>query len=110
MEVLVPDIILGKRTILSGKIVSNFGQSTIDCAVRSLSDVGACLQVESNREVPQQFELVMHGGRERKPCRVQWQSDDRIGVSRSSGRGGCEGGKRSGPRAQPDAGAARLAR
>jgi diguanylate cyclase (GGDEF)-like protein len=81
MEVLVPDTILGQRTLLSGKIVSNFGQSTIDCVVRSLSDVGACLQVESTREVPQQFQLVMQAGRERKPCRVQWQSDDRIGVT-----------------------------
>ena len=71
---------IAKRTLLSGKLVSNFGHSTIDCVIRSLSDVGACLQVQSTHGVPERFELVIQG-RERKPCKVSWQSEDRIGVS-----------------------------
>lgn len=71
---------IAKRTLLSGKLVSNFGQSTIDCVVRSLSDVGATLQVESTHGVPDQFELVIQG-RERKPCKLSWQSENRIGVN-----------------------------
>lgn len=68
------------RTLLSGKIVSNFGFSTIDCVVRNLTDTGACLQVESTREIPQTFELVVRG-RDRWPSKVLWQSENRIGVS-----------------------------
>ena len=73
------DVIPGRRTLLSGKIVWNFGQSSIDCVVRSLAETGACVQVQSTHEVPNEFQLVM--GRERKPCRVLWQSDNRIGVA-----------------------------
>ena len=75
------DTILGRRTLLSGKIVWNYGQSTIDCVVRSLSETGACVQVESTHEIPNEFQLAMQGGRERKSCKVLWQSDNRVGVA-----------------------------
>lgn len=75
------DIVLGRRTLLSGKISWNFGQSTIDCIVRSLSETGACVQVESTHDLPNEFQLVMQGGRERKSCRIVWQSDNRACVA-----------------------------
>ena len=84
----MPDTVLGRRTLLSGKIVWNYGQSTIDCVVRSLSDTGACVQVESTHEMPNEFQLAMQGGRERKACKVLWQSDNRVGVA-FIGSAGC---------------------
>jgi diguanylate cyclase (GGDEF)-like protein len=71
----------GTRTLLSGKIVWNFGQSTVDCTVRNLSDTGARLQVESTRDLPDLFELTIGGRREQKTCKITWRSDDRIGVA-----------------------------
>ena len=35
------------RTLLPGKVISNFGQSSIDCVVRRISDHGATINVES---------------------------------------------------------------
>ncbi len=70
-----------RRTLLAGKIVWNFGQSVIDCVVRNLSDAGACVQVESTRDVPDRFLLTVHGSPEQRPCKLAWQSDNRIGVS-----------------------------
>ena len=35
------------RTLLAGKVISNFGQSIIDCVVRRISDHGATISVES---------------------------------------------------------------
>ena len=40
------------RTLLAGKIVSDFGQSSIDCVVRRLSDRGATVTTESPLGIP----------------------------------------------------------
>lgn len=93
----MPDTVLGKRTFLVGKIVWNYGQSTIDCTVRNLSDIGACVQVQSTYDVPREFQLVMQAGRERKACKVLWQSEDRIGVAFA----GCETAETA-PDSSPD--------
>ncbi|OQW58977.1 MAG: diguanylate cyclase [Proteobacteria bacterium SG_bin9] len=68
------------RTFLAGKIVSSYGQSSIDCVVRNMSASGACLEVENVIGVPVEFQLVMPGGAENKVCKVVWKSDDRVGV------------------------------
>ena len=47
------------RTLKSGRIVFNDGQSVIDCIVRNLSDSGACLQVNSTAGIRQAFELFV---------------------------------------------------
>ena len=47
------------RTFLAGKILSNFGQSSIDCTVRRIADDGATIEVESVFGVPDFFHLLI---------------------------------------------------
>lgn len=68
------------RTFLAGKIISNYGQSTIDCTVRRISDTGAEIEVESVLGVPEHFHLLIPGEGEPQPCRRSWQSEKRIGL------------------------------
>ena len=49
----------GHRTFLAGKLISNFGQSTIDCVVRQLSDDGATVEVENPLGIPQHCHLLI---------------------------------------------------
>ncbi|RXT39356.1 sensor domain-containing diguanylate cyclase [Bradyrhizobium betae] len=69
-----------ERTFLAGKIFFNFGQSSIDCVVRRLSEEAATLEMESGLGVPERFQLRL-AGREVVTCRVTWRSDRQVGVS-----------------------------
>lgn len=68
------------RTFLAGKVISNYGQSSIDCIVRRISDVGAVIEVESVLGVPEHFHLLIPGEGEPHPCKRSWQSDNQIGL------------------------------
>ena len=71
-----------RRRILKGaKIVFNNRSALVDCTVRNLSDTGACLHVPSTFGIPDTFDLVLEANEGRRPCRVAWKTDDRIGVS-----------------------------
>jgi len=102
------------RTFLAGKVISNYGQSTIDCIVRRISDTGAVIEVESVLGVPEHFHLLIPGEGEPQPCKRSWQSDKQIGLVFETGGSGQRGirhggrgeGRRS-DRARPVAGAAR---
>ena len=52
-----------RRVLKSGRIVFNNKASSIDCAVRNLSERGALLHVESAIGVPDNFTLVLGDGR-----------------------------------------------
>jgi diguanylate cyclase (GGDEF)-like protein len=69
------------RTLLGAKIVFNSGRSAIDCTVRNLSDLGACLQVASPLGIPDTFYLIVGHESELRTCRVIWRSKDRIGAA-----------------------------
>ncbi len=69
-----------ERTFLSGKIIFNYGQSSIDCVVRRLSEEGATLEMQSGLGVPDRFQLTL-AGRDILSCRVIWRSDRQVGVS-----------------------------
>ncbi|WP_028139072.1 sensor domain-containing diguanylate cyclase [Bradyrhizobium japonicum] len=75
MSHLVPE-----RTLLAGKIFFNFGQSSIDCVVRRLTEEAATLEMESGLGVPESFQLRL-AGREVLTCRVVWRSDRQVGVA-----------------------------
>jgi diguanylate cyclase (GGDEF)-like protein len=66
--------------LLAGKIVFNFGQSTIGCVVREISEHGAMLQVENPLGVPKHFHLVMPDQGSPRPCKMVWQSDRQLGL------------------------------
>ena len=68
------------RTFLAGKVISNYGQSTIDCIVRRISDTGAVIEVESVLGAPEHFHLLIPGEGEPQPCKRSWQSDKQIGL------------------------------
>lgn len=71
----------GARTFLAGKIISNYGQSTIDCVVRRISDDGASVEVENSLGIPELFHLLIVGEGNPRPCKLVWQSDKQLGLT-----------------------------
>src|SRR5580692_12848231 len=69
------------RTFLAGKIISNFGQSSIDCVIRRISDDGATIEVESVFGVPEHFHLRIPNENQPRACQRKWQSEKQIGVA-----------------------------
>ena len=67
-----------QRTYKSGSISFNGGG--IDCVIRNLSTTGACLDVESQVGIPENFTLVIKPDNLRHPCQVAWRKARQIGV------------------------------
>jgi diguanylate cyclase (GGDEF)-like protein len=68
------------RTLLAGKLISHFGQSTIDCVVRRISDHGAAISVASPLGIPKHFHLLIPEEGTLRPCKLVWQSDGELGL------------------------------
>ncbi len=68
------------RTFLAAKVISNYGQSSIDCIVRRMSDVGAIIEVENVLGIPENFHLLIPGEGLPQPCKRAWQSDKQVGL------------------------------
>ena len=68
------------RTFLAGKVIFNFGGSSIDCIVRRLSDEGANLELASALGIPEHFQLLIPSEGKQRPCRRVWQSDRQLGL------------------------------
>jgi PilZ domain-containing protein len=64
------------RKLKSGKIA--FGSSQVPCTVRSLSEFGACLQLQTTYGIPGVFELVF--GEISKACKVTRADEKQLGV------------------------------
>jgi len=71
-----------RHRVLKGAKISfhQLGTST-DCVLRNLSDTGACLVVESQAGIPNDFDLVMDSGKAIKHCHVEWRAGSKIGIS-----------------------------
>jgi len=70
---------LRHRTLKAGII--NFNRAAgIDCRVRNLSTIGACLEVASQAGIPDDFMLVVEGDHLKQPCHVVWRTATRMGV------------------------------
>ena len=74
-----PRIAPRHRTLKAGTI--EFGGGGIDCTIRNLSETGAALEVASPVGVPAEFNLMISGNIAKRPCRVAWVKDKRIGVA-----------------------------
>jgi hypothetical protein len=72
-------IALRQRTLKAGTI--EFSGGTIDCVVRNISETGAALEVESPVGIPAEFNLLISGNSAKRPCRVVWVKDKRLGVT-----------------------------
>jgi len=68
------------RTLKSGRIIFNHRGSVIDCTVRNLSPVGACLNVASTIGIPEEFEVMLDADNTTRTCRVVWQKEKQLGV------------------------------
>jgi hypothetical protein len=68
------------RVLKSGKIAVSEKAPKIECAIRNMTDNGACLQISTTFGIPTNFELLLSGG-ERRACQVVWRTDTRLGVS-----------------------------
>jgi hypothetical protein len=71
---------LRARTLKSARILLNHHQSVIDCVVRNLSPVGACLKVETTFGIPDRFDVMFDMDKSIRPCRLIWHRDKLIGV------------------------------
>lgn len=67
------------RTLKAGSITFNRAAG-IDCRVRNMSAVGACLEVDSQVGIPNDFVLIVSYDHFTRPCHVIWRSDTRLGV------------------------------
>jgi hypothetical protein len=67
------------RTLKAGLIAFNRA-ATIECRVRNLSKIGACLDVVSQVGIPDEFMLVVEHEQLKKKCRVIWRKPNRLGV------------------------------
>jgi hypothetical protein len=69
-----------RRALKRARIVFKGCCATIDCTVFNLSDLGACLKVESPMGIPDTFDLVLDRASVRN-CRVTWRKATQIGVA-----------------------------
>ena len=61
----------------SGKIL--LGKRAVPCAVRNLSEAGACLEVQTTVGLPSDFNLIIGNDPERT-CKTIWRDDKKLGV------------------------------
>ena len=50
------------------------------CIVRDLTKVGARIEVPSDFDVPETFNMTFDGGRSIRPCRLLWRSLNELAV------------------------------
>jgi hypothetical protein len=69
------------RTYKGAKIVSrSTPRGIIECIVRNLSEVGACILVDRPDTLPSSFHLVFNGPEPDQRCCIVWRGDNRIGA------------------------------
>ena len=66
-----------KRMLKSGKIL--LGKHAIPCAVRNMSERGACLKVQTTEGLPDMFDFLF-AGEPARTCKTMWRDDTQIGV------------------------------
>jgi hypothetical protein len=61
----------------SGTIL--LGKHCVPCAVRNISEKGACLKVQTTEGIPEVFDFVF-GGELVRTCKTIWRDETQIGV------------------------------
>lgn len=71
-----------KRTRVSrnAKIIVPRRSPVIFCTVENITSIGACLKLASTFGLPETFDLTFEHGRTRRPCRVVWRTNNKLGV------------------------------
>jgi hypothetical protein len=68
------------RTLKSARILLNHHHSVIDCTVRNISPIGACLNVASAVGIPEHFDVFFEADRSIRPCRLVWYKEKQLGI------------------------------
>ena len=71
--------IFRKRVLKNAQIVLSDRAPKLECAVRNISDAGACLQVSTTYGIPANFDVIIEGAR--RPCQSIWRTDTKIGIT-----------------------------
>lgn len=75
----LPDV--RRRVLKGGRIAFNAGNSTIDCTVRSLSQMGAGLDLVTTADVPDRFKLHIFADDFHRACQVTARDERRLDVA-----------------------------
>jgi len=75
----VPRIASRRRVLKAGSI--EFGGGVFECTIRNVSDSGAALEVMTPLYIPDRFTLINETDNSKRPCRVVWRKQKRIGVT-----------------------------
>jgi hypothetical protein len=67
------------RILKAGTI--SFGGGAIECTVRNLSETGAALEVVTPLFIPDRFTLIVQTEQLKRPCRIVWRKEKRMGVA-----------------------------
>jgi methyl-accepting chemotaxis protein len=62
-----------RRVLKSGTISFDRGES-LDCVVRNISELGACLELESRVNIPDDFTLIVKTANMIRLCHVVWRA------------------------------------
>jgi diguanylate cyclase (GGDEF)-like protein len=72
--------VIRSRSLFHGRILFNDRRSVIDCVIRNLSNLGACLEVANVVGIPAAFDLQIDHETESRQCVAIWYGENRIGI------------------------------
>jgi ribosomal protein S1 len=68
------------RVLKAAKIILNTRASVIDCTVRNLTNLGACVEMPSVTGTLDSFDLTFDAGRSFRNCHVIWRAGSKFGI------------------------------
>ena len=69
-----------RRRVLDTGLI-RFGDHSVSCVIRNLSEIGAALDTAPQSDIPDQFTLIVVRKRKIYSCTVVWRKGARVGVS-----------------------------
>jgi hypothetical protein len=69
-----------RRRVLDMALI-RFGEMSVSCVIRNLTEVGAALDVGLQSDIPDQFTLIVMAKNKIYSCNIVWRKNRRIGVS-----------------------------
>jgi hypothetical protein len=69
-----------RRRVLDTGLI-RFGDMSISCAIRNVSNGGLALDVGSQVGIPDQFTLIVIAEKKTYSCNVVWRKGSRVGVA-----------------------------
>ena len=69
-----------RRQVLDMGLI-RFGEMSVSCVLRDLSDAGAALDVGPQSGIPNHFALIALSSKKIYSCKVVWRNGRRIGVA-----------------------------